>query len=61
MLRMIVRTVDTGAAANVGGPVSVTWRTLDVHAPELEALLRDEGGYRSRELVGVDLLPDPAT
>lgn len=41
MLRVIVRTSDTGAAAHVGGPVEVSVRTFDIEAADLEQFLRD--------------------
>jgi len=61
VIRLIVRTNDFGAAANVGGPVNVTFQTFDVGAPILEAFLRAKDGdlYCRREVVGVEVLCHP--
>lgn len=61
MLRVIVRAKDASAAAHVGGPVDVEYRTFDVDAYGLEAFLRgaDPTAYTHRQVVGVELLPLP--
>lgn len=58
MLRLIIRTDDFGAAANVGGNASTTFRTIDIDAPEAEAFLRqvEDWAYCNREVVGAELL-----
>lgn len=59
-LRIIVRTVDCAAAANVGGPVAVDHKTFVVDLPELEAYLRAPNprtmAYATREVTGIELL-----
>lgn len=61
MIRLIVRAKDAGAAAHVGGPVDIDYRTFDVEAPALEAFLRgaDPTAYTHRHVVGVEVLPIP--
>ncbi len=60
MIRIIVRETDVGAAANVGAPVAITWKTFDVDAPEVEAHLREtvkeNMAYVGREVVGVEVV-----
>lgn len=57
MIRVIVRTSDCGAAANVGGPVDLYFKTFDVPSAELEHYLtEDKGKYSTREVVGVEVL-----
>lgn len=41
MLRIIVRTVDYGRAANIGGSPVETLKTFDVSAPEVEAFMEE--------------------
>ncbi len=60
MLRVIVRTVDSGAAANVGGPVIERFSTIDIDAPEVEQALTSSGAYQDVQVIGVEVLPkDP--
>jgi hypothetical protein len=61
MVRLILREVNPGAAINVGGPVLVSHRTIDVDIPELErwldeprVLLHDH--YITREVIGVEII-----
>jgi hypothetical protein len=56
VIRIIVRSSDCGAAANVGGPVYTDYRTFDVDIPELEEFLREQRTYLVREVVGVEVL-----
>ena len=60
MLRVIVRTVDCGAAANVGGPVETRFKTFDIDQPDLEQHLRMTQQYATNEVIGVELLYMPA-
>lgn len=56
MLRIIICQTDCAAAANVGGPVEIEYRTFDIEAPEVEAYLRAEvGSYARRQIVGTEL------
>lgn len=63
MLRLIVRTDDCGAAANVGGAVDTSFRTFDIAAPDVEALLRacpPGTTYCTRQVIGVEVIgPEP--
>lgn len=62
MIRVIVTTVNAGAAANVGGPVHVQHKTFDVSAPALEAFMSEKlGSYTERSIAGVEVIEgDPA-
>lgn len=56
-LRFICFCKDVGAAANVGGPIDITWKTF-TDADELEAWLREPlRAYETREVSGVELIP----
>jgi hypothetical protein len=59
MLRIIVRTVNTSAAAHVGGPVEIQHTTFDIEAPEVEKFLlepKQQGWqYAGRDVVGVEV------
>ena len=60
MIRFFCRDVNTGAAANVGGPVDVTFRSFTDPAA-MERWLRYDGEpdyakhYDRREVIGVEL------
>lgn len=56
MIRLIVRSTNVGAAANVGGPVDIGFKTFDIEAPELESYLSINQAYLSREVIGVELI-----
>jgi len=57
MLRVIVRTDDAAMAANVGGNVLTSVKTIDIDAPQLEAYLREKlGTYSQRQVIAVELL-----
>lgn len=61
MLRVIICQTDTAAAINVGGPVDVRHKTIDIDAPELESYLRQEElpsthKYTHREVIGVEVI-----
>lgn len=59
MLRAIIRIVDTGAAANVGGPVDVSYITIDFDAPAIELEIAPiDGSCQVREVIGIELLRD---
>lgn len=60
MLRIIVRTVDSGTAAHLGGPgtpIDTSFKTFDVDAPQVEAFLRQwaPGHHIERCVVGVEV------
>ena len=63
MIRVIVRSADRGAAANVGGPVDVEYRTFDIEVPELESFLhqpkKENWTYTFREVIGVEVAETP--
>lgn len=59
-IRVIVRTDNAGMAANVGGSVLSTMRTFDIENAALEAFLREpQDSYSHRQVVGVEITPDP--
>lgn len=64
MIRIIVVTTDACRAANVGGPVEVSYRTFDIAAPEVEAFMaerhdwKNTGSLADRTIVGIELLDD---
>lgn len=60
-LRLIVRSVSKGAAANIGGPVETEHRTFDVEATkEVEDYLLEpihmNDHWTSREIIGVEVI-----
>jgi len=58
-VRLIVRTVDVGAACNVGGPVNVLYKSFDLHVPELESFLKkNQVKYVTSEVIGAELVED---
>jgi hypothetical protein len=63
MIRVIVRTDDCGMAANVGGAVETTFRTIDIWHEGLEAFLREpkrkSWQYTQRQVIGVTLIGEP--
>jgi len=56
MIRLIVRTVDIGGAAHVGGPVIESFKTFDIEDNALESHLREVEGNKwvSRQVIGID-------
>jgi hypothetical protein len=57
MIRVIVQTADAGMAANVGGSVHTSYRTIDVECPALEEFLAsDMGTYAHRQVIGVEVV-----
>jgi hypothetical protein len=62
-LRIIVRESDIGAAANVGGPVNLQYRTFDIDAHEVIDYLEfngvDDHRYQSREVLGSHIVEVP--
>lgn len=62
MIRFIVRQVDFGSAANVGGPVHQKYVTFDGNVVALENYLSfaDKNGrqveYTVRELIGAEVI-----
>ena len=60
-LRVIIKTDNAGMAANVGGSVFVSYKTVDIEHPEIEAMLRENrGSYVHTQVVGVEILGDEA-
>jgi hypothetical protein len=61
MIRIIVRKDNAAMAANAGGAVLSTFKTIDVDIPELEALLRSgakrETAFEHTQVVGVEVIP----
>lgn len=57
MLRAIIRIVDCGAAANVGGPVETRHLTIDFDAPKIEAVLSKKAYFYHVECIGIEVLP----
>jgi len=61
MIRFIIKTIDTEAAAHVAGEnARVDFTTVDLNVPALEAVMvqfKDRLWIR-RELVGIELVPD---
>ena len=60
MIRIIVRTNYAGMAVNVGGAVHTEFKTFDIHAPEVEELLRKHQplSYLEVAVIGVELIED---
>ena len=62
MLRIIVRTQDSYAAAAGGGKTEASYKTFDLNFYDLERYLeewtRPQDGYTHREVVGVEILAD---
>ena len=57
MIRIIVSEADARMAANVGGPVKVTYKTFDISAPVIEAWLKaSTETYIERQFVGLEVL-----
>lgn len=57
-IRIVVQESDAGMAANVGGPVTTIYRTFDVDAPDLVAVMSAScHSYKTRSIVGVEILP----
>jgi hypothetical protein len=60
MIRLIIRRDSAGVAAHVGGSVLTTYYTIDLHHPELEALI-DSGGqsedaFEHTQLIGCEII-----
>lgn len=55
-IRIVVEDADAGMAANVGGPVNVSYRTFDIEFPALEIFLRKHIQYGHRRVIGTELL-----
>lgn len=53
MIKLICRSVNSGAAANIGGPVETRYVQFQIEHPTLEAWLKPIDKYESREVVGV--------
>ena len=60
MIRLVVQSAEAGMAANVGGPVQVSYRTFLVEAADLEAYLREPAKmnwtFTERRIVGAELI-----
>lgn len=56
-VRIIVQQTNAAAAAHVGGPITTEYRTFDVEAPELVAIMRSSlDQFCHRSIVGVEVL-----
>ena len=60
MIRIICSNTDYADAANVGGHVSVTYKTFDVDLPAVEAWINEQVQWSSRSFIGIECLPDDA-
>ena len=65
MLRIIVRTVDSSTACNIGGPgtpLDVSFDTFEIDAPHIEEFLTEFVGKQNacveRCVIGVELCAD---
>jgi hypothetical protein len=63
VIRVIVATVNSLRAANVGGPVDISYRSFDIAAPDLEAFMGERKNWsvnalQDRTIIGVELLPE---
>lgn len=57
MIRVIIQSADAGMAANVGGSVHTSYRTIDLECPALEEFLAsDMGTYAHRQVIGVEVV-----
>jgi hypothetical protein len=57
MVRLIVCVTDAGAAANVGGPVSVEYKTFDIDNDFLQKLVTPAHTYQTRFICGAEVIP----
>lgn len=58
MIRICVCITDAGRSAHLGGPVDISYRTFDLHNPEMEKLLRGKE-YCSAFVAGAEVKDDP--
>lgn len=57
-LRFVCFSKNVGAAANVGGPIDMEWKTF-TDVVEMEAWLREPlDAYQTRQVAGVELMED---
>ncbi len=56
MLRIVLQTVHTGDAANIGGPVLTKVVTFDVDLPTVESFLLSEDKWNSVQVMGIEVL-----
>lgn len=63
MLRIIIRHDNAGMAANCGGDVLTSFKTIDIEAPEVESEMTSTVGniYAQSQIIGVEIVvPLPA-
>jgi len=56
MLRAIIRSVSCSVAANVGGPVKTSFKTIEFSSSEIEAELAKEGQWNDVECIGIEVV-----
>lgn len=56
MLRVVFQRIHTGAACNIGGPVTSSVRTFDVDLPEVEQFMRSEDKWNDVNVIGIEVL-----
>lgn len=56
MIRLLCIDVDTGDAANVGGPVITVGRTFDLENTAVEEWLRSVPDWHKRQVVAVEII-----
>lgn len=57
MIRLIIEVSNFGAAANLGGPVDVGYKTFDVDLPDVERFLKNNTStYSSATLKGIEII-----
>ena len=63
MIRVIIRSVNHAGAVNVGGPIEIEHKTIDIDAPEVEEFLseprRMNDHCTSREIIACEVFPLP--
>jgi hypothetical protein len=63
VIRIICSETDAGVAANVGGPVTVTYKTFVVDIAQLEEWLKEPTAkkwtYTERRVHGIELISGP--
>lgn len=60
MVRIIVQVTDAGMAANVGGPVHMSFKFIDIENAELEAVLAEKLTYSVSRVIGAEVITSPS-
>ena len=59
MIRILCRVAYRGAAAHVGGPVDLEYKTFDVELPEVEKWLTTNiDSYSTKEAFGIEIVSE---